>query len=215
MKLVLTGATGFTGGEVLRQALEDASITEVLVLGRRPVGITHPKLRERLVDFLDYGGIDFSAYDACAWCLGVSQTKANEEEYIRITLDYAMAAAKAMFTANPSFRFCFVSGRSADPTEQKKTLYARIKGRTEVRLRALSENVFVFRPGYIRATARSVPRKDVGRFFAPISYVIDLFTENFSVDVDVFARALLDVAAKGASDHLFDNRTLRRWPGAG
>ena len=87
MKILVTGATGFAGGEVLKQAFDD--------------------------------------YAACVWCLGVSQTQATEKEYIRITLDYAVAAAKAMFAANPQMRFCFVSGRSADRGEKASALYAR------------------------------------------------------------------------------------------
>jgi nucleoside-diphosphate-sugar epimerase len=49
MKLVLTGATGFAGGEVLRQALADPEVERVTVLSRGPLGRSHAKLEEILL----------------------------------------------------------------------------------------------------------------------------------------------------------------------
>jgi uncharacterized protein YbjT (DUF2867 family) len=212
MKFILTGATGFAGGEVLRQALADPAIEQVSVLSRRSLGIKHAKLREIVMtDFMRYDALPTDA-DACIWCLGVSQSSVNETEYIRITHDYAVAALTAMSAASPRLRFCFVSGRSADPSEQHKALYARIKGRAE---RALSQiapaNVFIFRPGYIGASKVSGPRKDFGRFVAPIAWMMGLFIEDFRVDCDQLARCLLDVAKYGADRHMLDNNTIVSW----
>lgn len=208
MKIVLTGATGFTGGEVLRQALADPAIEQVRVLTRRSTGLSHPKLKEVIVDdFLDYAQVDLRECDACIWCLGVSQTRVGEAEYIRITHDYALAAAKAMYAANPRLRFCFLSGRGAEAS----TLFARIKGRTERQLTALGRPVYFFRPGYIRPTARSGPRKDLARLFAPIGALISLFNDDFSVDCDQLALCLLDVARQGADPNLLTNSAIRHW----
>lgn len=214
MNLILTGATGFAGGEVLRQALLDPAIERVTVLTRRPSGSTHAKLQEVVVrDFLDYSALPIGGADACIWCLGVSQTQVNKEQYVVITHDYAVAAAEAMITANPHMRFCFVSGLSADPSEKASQLQARIKGRTE---RSLSErhprNVFVFRPGYIKASRQSGPRKDFARFAAPIAAVMGLFIRDFSVDCDQLARCLLGVAKGGGDRRLLDNRAILDWP---
>ena len=156
MKILLTGATGFTGGDVLRQALIDAEIDQVTVLTRRATGRTHPKLQEIVLrDFLDYSSVDLTGYDACIWCLGISQAQVSKEEYVRITFDYAVAAANAMFTASPGLRFCFLSARGADQTERTPVRFARIKGRTERALDELGGRVFHFRPAYIAPTARS------------------------------------------------------------
>lgn len=77
IRLILTGATGFVGGEVLRQALDCPEVERVTVLTRRPVELAHPKLLQVIVeDFTDFSQIDADALtaDACIWCLGVSQT---------------------------------------------------------------------------------------------------------------------------------------------
>ena len=90
MKLILTGATGFAGGEVLRQALADPAVERVTVLTRRPLDLTHAKLNEVIVrDFLDYSSVRLDNADACIWCLGVSQSQVGKEQYVVITHDYA------------------------------------------------------------------------------------------------------------------------------
>jgi len=212
MKLILTGATGFAGGEVLRQALNDAAIERVSVLTRRPIGVVHAKLRELVLeDFLDYSRVDLNDCDACIWCLGVSQARVSEQAYIRITFDYTVAAATAMFAANPRLRFCFVSGQSADPGETKSALFARIKGRTERALSDLGGDVVNFRPGIIRASAQSGPRKDLARLAAPLGALLSFFNADFSVDCDQLARCLLDVAKHGSDQKLLVNQAIRGW----
>ena len=75
----------------------------------------------------------------------------------------------------------------------------------------MQQNVFVFRPGYIKASRQSGPRKDFARFVAPIAAVMGLFIRDFSVDCDQFARCLLGVAKSGADRHLLDNRAILDW----
>jgi len=212
MRIVLTGATGFVGSEVLLQALADPAIDRVTVLTRRTVGRTHAKLTEILVeDFLAYSTLELTGYDACIWCLGVSQAKVGKDEYTRITVDYPIAAAAALFATSPWLRFCFVSGRSADPSGKNPALFARVKGRAERRLSELGGQVFSFRPGYIRPSASSVERKDLGRLLAPIAALIGRFTDDFSVDCDQLARCLLDVAKHGSDQDPLINRAIRTW----
>jgi uncharacterized protein YbjT (DUF2867 family) len=213
MHIILTGATGLTGGEVLRQALLDPGITQVTVLTRRTLGVSHPKLHEVILrDFLDYTGLDLRSATACIWCLGVSQVGAEEAAYIRTTVDVPLAAARAMHDANPNMRFCFVSGRSADPTEQRRSLFARIKGRAERQLAEVGLPLFIFRPGYIRPTAISGPRKDFSRFLAPIGMLVSLLGADYAIDCDRLAHCLLDVARHGARQPLLINSELRAWP---
>ncbi|WP_224372218.1 NAD-dependent epimerase/dehydratase family protein [Hyalangium versicolor] len=217
MKLLLTGATGFVGGEVLRQALEDPEIERVTVLVRKSVGLNHPKLHEIVLkSFLDYSpAADQVNADACIWCLGVSQTEVSREQYIEITYGYAMAALGAMLRANPNLRFCFLSGRGADPEEQASTLYKQIKGRTERELSKLSPNVFHFRPAFIKPAYPGQKRPLAPTVFLPLAWVIDKFTDDFSVGAATLSRALIDVAKRGASEKLLRNRELRNWPAPG
>ena len=213
MKIVLTGATGFVGSEVLAQSLADPSIDRVVVLVRRPLGATHPKVKEIiLADFLDYSTVTESLKaDACIWCLGVSQFEVSEEDYIKVTVDYVMAAARAMLAINPNIRFCFLSGRAADHDERSRTLYGRIKGRAERQLSQLSPTVFHFRPAFLRPSHPGQKRPLVARLFVPIASVADRFTDSFSVDVATLARCLIGVARSGAVRQIFDNSAIRHY----
>jgi len=54
------------------------------VLSRRPVDIADAKLKiAHLNDFRDYSAVasQFAGYDACLWCLGVSQTEVSKQDY--------------------------------------------------------------------------------------------------------------------------------------
>ena len=59
MKVILFGATGMVGQGVLLECLVDASVTEILVVGRSPTGAQHAKLFEILHDnFMDFSKIE-------------------------------------------------------------------------------------------------------------------------------------------------------------
>jgi uncharacterized protein YbjT (DUF2867 family) len=153
MNVVIFGATGMVGSGVLLECLEDARVAAVLVVGRRPVGRTAPKLREIVhEDFLDFRPIqsDLVACDACFFCLGVSSVGMSEEEYRHLTYDLTLAAAGAMATANPGMTFCYVSGAGTDSTGQGRRMWARVKGQTEnALLRLPFKAAYMFRPGFI------------------------------------------------------------------
>lgn len=73
MKIVLTGATGFLGSEVLDQCCHSAEVDSVVVLTRRPLkqDVSSTKVQNIVVqDFRSYTleAIDaISDADACIW----------------------------------------------------------------------------------------------------------------------------------------------------
>lgn len=154
MRVVIFGATGMVGRGVLLECLDSPTIDDVLVVGRRPLDMAHPKLAERIhEDFSDLSALEskLRGLDACFWCLGVSAAGLGEERYTEITYDYTMAAARVLLANNPELRFCFVSGAGADGTQKGRAMWARVKGKTENALRAMSfKEVVIFRPAAIR-----------------------------------------------------------------
>ena len=141
------------GAGVLIECLDDPRVQSVLVVGRNPCGVSHPKLRELLrSDFFDYRDVtaDLSGYDACFFCLGVSSAGMREETYHHLTYDLTLAAAKALATLNPGLTFCYVSGEGTDGSERGRFMWARVKGKTENAIQRLFTKAFMFRPGYIQ-----------------------------------------------------------------
>lgn len=154
MKAIVFGGSGMIGQGVTLECLDDGTVSPVTVVGRSPCGLEHAKVREVLHrDFFDYSAIrdELAGHDACFFCLGVSAAGKSEAEYTQLTFDLTTAAAEAVLQASPSVVFCYVSGAGTDSTERGRTMWARVKGRTENRLLGMPfRAAYMFRPGYIQ-----------------------------------------------------------------
>jgi uncharacterized protein YbjT (DUF2867 family) len=154
MNVVLFGATGMVGQGVLRECLLAADVERVLVIGRTPTGQVHPKLREVIhKDLYDLSSLEpeLAGYAACFFCLGVSSAGMTEEAYRHITYDLTLGAAAVFAKASPGLTFVYVSGAGTDGTEKGRSMWARVKGKTENDLIAMPGlRGYAFRPGAIQ-----------------------------------------------------------------
>ncbi|KAJ6575463.1 hypothetical protein B0H19DRAFT_1128803 [Mycena capillaripes] len=217
MHIILTGATGTVGAAVLRKCLASPTITQLSILSRRQFTLpTGDGLDAQKAQIIIHD--NFAAYpsdltdvlkdaDGCIWAQGISQTQVSKEEYIRITYDYPLAAAKAFSTVSEKskFNFVYVSGEGADPTEKTFTFFGKIKGRTEVALRALPSTssysalrVFNVRPGFVDPAPEDqrektwTPLKRVG--LAVLGPVLRNLSPARVSPADVLAKVLVDLA---------------------
>ncbi|WP_371476649.1 NAD-dependent epimerase/dehydratase family protein [Kitasatospora sp. NBC_00315] len=166
MRVIVFGASGMVGHGALRACLLDDTVTEVLAVVRRPLPLTHAKLRQIVhTDFTDYSAVQdrFKDLDACLFCLGVSAVGRGEKEYTRITHDYTLAAARALHAASPSLTFVYVSGEGTDSTGRSRQMWARVKGRTENDLLAMPMTAYMFRPGFIQPADGAASRTSLYR----------------------------------------------------
>ncbi|NQU86393.1 MAG: NAD-dependent epimerase/dehydratase family protein [Mariniphaga sp.] len=151
--VIITGATGMVGKGVLLECLDNKSINEVLVIGRNPIGIEHPKLKELIhKDFTNFSEVknQLSGYDACFFCLGVSSAGMKEEQYKNITYGFTLSLAKILYEINPQMTFNYVSGQGTDSSEKGRIMWGRVKGKTENDLLNMGfKQAFMFRPGAI------------------------------------------------------------------
>lgn len=150
--VLLFGATGTAGTGALQACLADPRVTEVRAVTRRPLPITHPKLREVLcTNFADLAPITdaFSEVDACLFCLGTSvRNVPDEAEYRTIHVTYALVAASALLARSPDAAFVYLSG--AGTNRQSRMMWARVKAEAEDQLAALPiAHLMCVRPGGI------------------------------------------------------------------
>jgi len=210
MNVVIFGATGMVGAGVLLECFADPRVTSVLAITRSPTGRTHSKLHEVVhQDFFNFESLraDFASCDACFFCLGITSLGLSEAAYTRVTYDIAMAAAREMVAANPLMTFCFVSGVGTDSTERGRTMWARVKGKTENALLALGfKAAYMFRPGYIQPigdvqskTGWVQTAYDIAR---PLYPLINRLLPNNSTTTSNLGRAMIQVAAAGYSKHV-------------
>ncbi len=154
IRTVVLGASGMVGEGVLIEALKHDDVESVLVVGRKPCGIVHSKLKELIhQDFFDFASIEgqLTGYHACFFCLGVSSVGMNEQDYTRTTYDLTMHVATTLSRLNPEMTFCYVSGAGTDSSEHGRLMWARVKGRTENHLARLPfKAVYLFRPGLLK-----------------------------------------------------------------
>lgn len=214
MKLIITGATGMVGSEVLRQAIADNEIELITIIVRRPTDITHPKLKTILhQNFLDYSSLEneFKNNDALIWCLGISQNVVSKEEYIKITYDYAVAAAKAVVQSNNALRFLFLSGRGADNTEKTKLLFGKIKGRTENALKQLPfQKLYIARPNAINPIHKPKHLPFILRLQYAMVKLFTYITPSYIINSDDLAKALLYIIKQNAPSQLYNDVQLKQ-----
>ena len=153
MRILLFGATGMVGQGVLRACLTASDVDLVQTVGRTATGIRDGKLREIIhPDLFDEAamGDRLACFDACFFCLGVSSSEMNEEEYVRLTFDLTTSVAETLAKLNPAMTFVCVSGSGTDSSEKGPSMWARVKGRTEnALLRMPFRQAYMFRPGLI------------------------------------------------------------------
>jgi nucleoside-diphosphate-sugar epimerase len=156
IRAIITGSTGMVGEGVLFECLNSPHVEQVLVINRKSCGYTHAKLKEIIhADFYDISPIanQLTGYNACFFCLGVSSVGMKEEEYFKKTYTLTLHVAKILSDVNPHVVFCYVSGSATDSTEKGRTMWARVKGKTENDLMKLPfKKVYAFRPGYMHPT---------------------------------------------------------------
>ncbi|CAF4400137.1 unnamed protein product [Rotaria socialis] len=186
MKIIIFGANGAVGSECVRQAITDKNVQNM----PRPLHDSH---------------------QACIWALGISQNAVNETEYIKITHDYTLAAAKSIANVNPTMRFIFISGMGADSTEQSRFLFGRIKGKTEndlVKESGLKE-IYTVRPAGIIFTEQPSNKPWYERAFTPALRVFKVIKPAWVITAIGLSRTILYLAKNGHHATLFENQDLR------
>lgn len=110
------------GEGVLLQSLRHPEVEKVVVINRRPCGITHPALTEIIHgDFFDLTLVadQLTGLNACFFCLGVSSVNLSEEKYYTTTYTLTMNFAENLAKQNPGMVFCYVSGAGTDSSERE------------------------------------------------------------------------------------------------
>ena len=215
-RLAIVGATGMVGGYAVRYALDQPTVGRVTAIGRKGLGISHPKLREVLhQDFADCSALApaLSDQDAAVFCMGTYTGTVPDAQLRAITVDYTIEFARVLRSSSPDASFSFLSGSGADPTGRSRMAFARYKGEAEKALLASGfPRLSIFRPAYIYPVE---PRKEPNfsyRFMRRIYPVFRALFPNQVIRADDLARAMVDVVTVGtgvARSKVFENRDIR------
>jgi uncharacterized protein YbjT (DUF2867 family) len=215
-RLVIVGATGMVGGYALRSALDNSAVKSVTSIGRKKLGIAHPKLKEILHhNFADCSALAtaLSRQDAVIYCLGTYTGSVSDEQLRVITADYTIEFARVFRDSSPGAAFSFLSGSGADPTGRSRLAFARYKGQAEKALLEVGfPHTYIFRPAYIYPVE---PRNEPNfsyRLMRTAYPVFRVLFPNQVIRADDLAQVMVDVAIRQNGDQrslVFENRDIR------
>ncbi|GHT92798.1 NAD-dependent epimerase/dehydratase family protein [Hydrotalea sp.] len=201
IKVIITGATGMVGEGVLQVCLQSDAIAKVLLINRRPSGITHLKVTEIVhEDFMDVNPLKtaVSGYDACFFCIGVSSVGMKEAAYYRFKYELTIGFARLLSSQNPVMTFCYVFGVGTDSSEKGRLMWARVKGKTENALMQLPFNaVFLFRPAIIIPTPGLKNTLKLYHYFGWLIPLFKVLIPNSICSLKEMGEAMIQVALTG------------------
>jgi uncharacterized protein YbjT (DUF2867 family) len=217
MKVLLLGATGMVGQGVLLECLRNPAVELIVTLGRTPTGVKDPRVREIVhANLADYSGLEdtLAGLDACFFCLGVSSNGMKEADYERITYGLTLAAAEMLSRVNPGMTLTYVSGAGTDSSEHGRSMWARVKGRTENALLRLPLNAYMFRPGIIEPLdgiqSKTPAYRRMYKVLGPLLPFVRRALPNLVLTTSDIGRAMLAVAHRGSDKRILEVRDIRK-----
>ncbi len=212
LNVIITGTTGMVGKGVLLECIDSPDVESILVINRSPVDVIHPKVKEIIhKDFFDLSSVrdQLTGYNACFFCLGVSSVGMKEADYKRFTYDLTLGFAKVVLFLNPDMTFCYVSGAGTDSSEKGKSMWARVKGKTENDLLSLGfKATYMFRPGYIHPM-RGIKSKTplYNAFYVVLKPLYPLLKRmpKYVTDNAAIGRAMIAVARNGYTKRVLES----------
>jgi uncharacterized protein YbjT (DUF2867 family) len=218
VNVLIFGATGMIGQAVLRESLLDPGVKRVATVVRRPTGQSNSKLTELVrPDLATLAPLEsqLTGFDACFFCLGVSALRMTEEQYSRVNYDLTIGVARTLLRTSPNVTFIYVSGAGTDSSERGRTMWARVKGRTENTLLSLPfRAAYMFRPGVviplhgIRSSTRWY--NVIYAITKPIYPILRRLAPTMVTTTEELARAMLAVARNGYSTHVLEMADIIR-----
>jgi uncharacterized protein YbjT (DUF2867 family) len=216
LKVIITGATGMVGEGVLYESLHHPEVEKVLVVTRKSCGYSHPKLTEIIHNnFLDVSSLSdrLVGYNACYFCLGVTSLGKNEAEYTRLTYTLTLNFATTLASLNPDMVFCYISGAGTDSTEKGRTMWARVKGKTENDLMKLPfRQVYNFRPAGI---APFLPLRPTHTYYNTYKYlkwivlIVKAIAPKFVISLKDLAAAMINASLAGYPKNVLEMKDMK------
>jgi nucleoside-diphosphate-sugar epimerase len=213
--VLITGATGMVGSQVLALLLEDPTVNTVLSLGRRELGLAHKKLTEIVCpDFNDLSHLEgqLGDIDICFHCLGVYQNQVSRDKFFEITCDYQESLTDILEKESPDLTFVLFGASGADPSGESRATFRRGKGKAEAQLwKTCFPQKYIFRAGHIHPTGDRLPYGEIYKASLPLlERLLQFFPNQGSTDAEL-ARAMVVVGLSGKADcGIFESRHTRR-----
>jgi uncharacterized protein YbjT (DUF2867 family) len=193
--LLLAGATGLVGSEVLRLALGDPRVAKVVVLVRKRLDLSHPKLEQWLAaEGALLSGLRDAPVDAVICCLGTTMRNVGGDKQRFIHVDHDLVLGLGVWAKDHNSVFSVVSAVGADA--RSRFFYNKVKGLTEEGLKALGLRVLhIFQPSILtgpRKERRIGERIGIGAMRVISPLLVGSWAKYKPMPHHVLAKALLN-----------------------
>ncbi len=146
---IILGATGLTGGLLLKALIKDDRYEQIILFSRNSCGVKHSKIIEHIIDLfqLELYKDQFKS-DVVFCCVGTTKSKTSDKE-IYINIDYGIPVAAAKLCKDNGIEnFVVISAMGAK--KKSKIFYNRVKGKMEAAVLELRiKNTYILQPALI------------------------------------------------------------------
>lgn len=209
---LVAGASGLTGRQLVYRLLDSPDYGRVIILVRKELVITSPKLQQVLSDFDHLEQVaDKMACDEVFCCLGTTIRKAGSESNFR-KVDYGYVYKLARLThAAGARRFYLISAVGANPVSS--FFYLRVKGEAEESTKHVGfDTVCIFRPALLLGKRNELRiREGFAKFvLGPLTKLMQGPLKKYRpIPADTLAQAMMQAARQNEKGiRVFENRDI-------
>lgn len=214
---IILGATGLTGGILLKNLIRDASYEKIILFSRSKTQENSPKIEEHLIDLFELGKHreKFKA-DVVFCCVGTTKKKTpNKEIYRKVDYGIPVTAAK-LCKENKIEKFLVISALGADANS--RFFYNKVKGEMEKSiLQQGIKNIFIFQPSLIAGDREEKrPLESIGKQFMKLANLLMFgpLKKYQSIHPKTIARAMIEVAEKGYEKKRIESDEIKEIAGS-
>jgi hypothetical protein len=139
----------------------------------------------------------------------------DEERYRHLAYDITLAAARTLAKLNAQMVFVYVTGRGTDSSEQGRSMWARVKGKTENDLLKLPfKAAYMFRPAGIQPLhgirSKTAWYQAVYVAVAPLLTLLNRIAPKYMTTTEQVGRAMIKVARDGFPKPVLESEDIHR-----
>lgn len=190
--VLLLGASGETGKQLLKQLAASKNVGKVVSLGRREMpfeGDGIEKVEQKIIDFdnMDNFRNEFKGVHKAFCTLGTTRAKSGKEGFVKVDLDYVINAAK-LLKQEGCEEFHLISTIGAEP--DSKFLVWSTKGKAEEGVKNLDfTSTYIYRPAQLMCDR---PERRLGESILQWGFkVVDSSRNAWSIPVEKLARSMV------------------------
>lgn len=170
-RVILVGASGLIGSNLLSELIQSEEISAVLLLVRRSTGITNTKVKELILNFDELNTyLSEIQGDIIYSCLGTTKRETPDSKlYRKIDLEYPLNLAK-LGMENGVSQFHIISSLGSD--SESPNSYLKLKGELEQELKKLNiPSLHIYQPSFLIGDRKENRLAD--KIMKPIFRLID------------------------------------------